>query len=284
MVTFGGLRMGKSRPMSRILFRESLSPGGTGLVGAGYIFDKGPPHEVRERTLKVYALVYVLDGGGWYADTRGERPLRAGDCLVLFPGLTHSYYRKDSPRWDECFLMFSGGVFEQLERDRLIARDRPVLSPGLKPPLVAAFDGVIQEFVRERLLDGAILAARVHLLLAELAAAHRAAALGGEEAFASRARALVEENLAAPCDFRAVARRMNLSYERFRKRFVQELGMPPAKYRVRRRIDRAKTLLAEGRLPLKAVAERLGYCDLYFFCRQFKQETGVTPGAFRRSV
>lgn len=276
--------MGKIRQMSRILFRESLSPSGTGLVGAGYIFEKGPPHEVRERMMNVYALVYLLDGGGWYADARGERPVRAGDCLVLFPGQKHSYYRKESPLWSECFLMFAGGVFEQLERDGLIARDRPVLSPGISPPLVAAFDGVIQEFVRGRQLDGVILAARVHLLLAELSAAHREAALDGAEAFASRACALVEENLAAPCDFRAVARRMSLSYERFRKRFAKELGMPPAKYRVRRRIDRAKTLLAEGRLPIKSVAERLGYCDLYFFCRQFKQETGVTPASFRRSV
>jgi AraC-like DNA-binding protein len=142
---------------------------------------------------------------------------------------------------------------------------------------------LIQDFSRERAPDPAALSARVHLLLAELAAGHRDAS-GGAESFASRACALIEENLAESCDLRAVARRLNMGYERFRKRFAQEVGLPPAKFRVRRRIDRAKTLLAEGRWPLKVVAERLGYCDLYFFCRQFKQETGMTPGEFRRSI
>jgi AraC-like DNA-binding protein len=42
-------------------------------------------------------------------------------------------------------------------------------------------------------------------------------------------------------------------------------------------------LLTETDLPLKAVAERLGYDSVYFFARQFRQIAGVPPGVFRRS-
>ncbi len=35
---------------------------------------------------------------------------------------------------------------------------------------------------------------------------------------------------------------------------------------------------------LEGIAERAGYCDLYFFSRQFRQLTGQTPGVFRKSI
>ena len=271
---------------SRLLYRDLVRPGAPGLAGGGYILDKKPQQEVRNRTLSLYALVYLLEGGGYYRDARGERRVREGDCLVLFPGLRHSYYRGDSPRWSEAFLMFSGGLFNALEADRLLDRSQPVLTPGFHPTWVDALYRLIGDFMGRRLDDGMLAAARVHLLLAELAAARSAAAValdpGGS--FSRRACAILEEDLAAPLDLRSVARTFNLSYERFRKRFAADVGVPPGRYRVLRRIDRAKALLAEGRLPIKALADCLGYCDLYFFCRQFKRETGQTPGTFRRLV
>jgi YesN/AraC family two-component response regulator len=36
-------------------------------------------------------------------------------------------------------------------------------------------------------------------------------------------------------------------------------------------------------LPIKTIAEQLGYRDVSFFTRQFRLVTGVPPATFRRS-
>ena len=73
----------------------------------------------------------------------------------------------------------------------------------------------------------------------------------------------------------------HLSPERFRKKFAAAVGVPPARYRMLRRMDRAKALLVETELSVKEIAYRLNFFDPYFFSRQFKQVTGQAPTDFR---
>ena len=82
----------------------------------------------------------------------------------------------------------------------------------------------------------------------------------------------------------ALSARLGLGYERFRKVFRQRVGMSPGEYRIRRRIDRARALIAQHRLSNTQVAHALGYRDPFTFSKQFKQVVGVSPGAFRRTV
>lgn len=51
---------------------------------------------------------------------------------------------------------------------------------------------------------------------------------------------------------------------------------------IRARIERARHLMRESPLSLKQIAATLGYTDVYFFHRQFKAVTGLTPGQWRR--
>ncbi len=84
-------------------------------------------------------------------------------------------------------------------------------------------------------------------------------------------------------DFAELARRFGLGASTLRRRFRQVLGVSPHEYVVQRRLTRARRLLGETDLPLKSIAEELGYGDVYFFARQFKARCGVTPAAYRRS-
>ena len=258
-------------------FRHGL--GGAALTAGGWMH--GKQGIVGGRVMHEYALVYLVEGGGRYDDEAGERRVAAGDVIVVFPGMRHGYGRgPEDARWSEAFIVFHGAVFAELERDGLIDRRRPVLSPGIDPGLVAAFDALIDEARSERPLDARLTVARVHLLLADIAV--RDAERGGDAAFAAAARARLEERIDAPLDRPAGARVFPLGAEAFRKRFARAVGVPPARYRQLRRIDRAKEMLVSGERTLAEIAERLGWCDQYFFSRQFKQVTGSSPAAFRR--
>lgn len=84
-------------------------------------------------------------------------------------------------------------------------------------------------------------------------------------------------------DYESVARECGSSRRALRNRFRRTFGMPLHHYVVTRRIARARSLLGDTDLPIKAIALELGYEDVYYFTRQFRTHVGVTPGQYRRS-
>jgi len=69
----------------------------------------------------------------------------------------------------------------------------------------------------------------------------------------------------------------------FRRKFTAAVGVSPRQYQIDCRIDHAKQMLGATELPIKTIAQSLGYQDVSFFTRQFRQVTGVAPAAYRRS-
>ena len=49
-------------------------------------------------------------------------------------------------------------------------------------------------------------------------------------------------------------------------------------------MERARLLLAESSLSVGMIAEALGFRDVFFFSRQFRQRTGLTPTAYRKQA
>jgi len=52
-------------------------------------------------------------------------------------------------------------------------------------------------------------------------------------------------------------------------------------YVIRARIERAQHLLLYAGMNVTEVADALGYRDIFFFSRQFKQYTGKSPSEIR---
>jgi AraC-like DNA-binding protein len=63
--------------------------------------------------------------------------------------------------------------------------------------------------------------------------------------------------------------------------FRREYGLPPHRYLVGRRLDRARQLLLDG-MPIADVAVAVGFHDQPHLTRHFRALLGTTPGAFRR--
>jgi AraC-like DNA-binding protein len=84
-------------------------------------------------------------------------------------------------------------------------------------------------------------------------------------------------------DYEAVAKQHGMALSTLRRRFRAATGVPIHEYSLQCRIARARRFLGETDWPLKTIAEKLGYSDLYFFARQFKEQTGVPPAAYRKS-
>ena len=65
--------------------------------------------------------------------------------------------------------------------------------------------------------------------------------------------------------------------------FRREYGLPPHRYVVGRRLDRARRLLLDG-MPIAEVAVATGFHDQSHLTRHFRALLGTTPGAFRSAA
>jgi AraC-like DNA-binding protein len=260
-------------------FREQARPGTSTVFGAGWIPDK--MGMCSDRDWRAYALVYITVGGGSYEDADGRSTaLVPGDLLVLFPGLRHTYGPGRAGGWTEVWLGFRGPVFAALEADGILDRQRPVLHPGLDEGLIARFDALVAAVDRAGGTGDAVLVARLHQLIADLTTNERAPA---PSSLAARARAELESDLRHPIDLPQLAGRLGVGYDTLRRAFHAEHGTTPGRWRLLRRIERAKQLLAEG-MTLDATAAETGFCDRFFLARQFRNVVGMPPGRWRSEL
>jgi AraC family transcriptional regulator len=107
---------------------------------------------------------------------------------------------------------------------------------------------------------------------------------GGLAAWQRRkAVAYIEDHLAESISLDALSQLVGLSACYFCRAFRQSLGMPPQRYQLSQRIERAKTLLAKRAASVTDVSLTVGYNDTSAFCTAFRRLTGLTPSTYRRN-
>jgi transcriptional regulator GlxA family with amidase domain len=72
-----------------------------------------------------------------------------------------------------------------------------------------------------------------------------------------------------------------VSEAHFARSFKQAFGVPPHRYLLTRRIERATALLRDTELPITDIAFQTGWGSLGTFGRTFRDITGENPGAIR---
>lgn len=82
---------------------------------------------------------------------------------------------------------------------------------------------------------------------------------------------------------RRLARVSGVSQAHFARSFHEAFGVPPHRYLLTRRIERARALLRDTDLPITEIAFRTGWNSLGTFGRTFRDVTGKSPGVLRVS-
>jgi AraC-like DNA-binding protein len=94
----------------------------------------------------------------------------------------------------------------------------------------------------------------------------------------------IEEHLAEDVSLPALAAIADLSPFHFARAFKQSFGLPPHRYLVSRRIEKAKNLLATPALPVTRIGLDLGFGEVSSFTTAFRKHAGLTPTEYRRSL
>jgi AraC family transcriptional regulator len=79
-----------------------------------------------------------------------------------------------------------------------------------------------------------------------------------------------------------VAKIAKLSQSQFARAFRDSTGMPPYRYILQARIQRAQQMLETTNLPISEVATSVGFADQSHFTKAFRRFVGATPKRWRQ--
>ena len=94
----------------------------------------------------------------------------------------------------------------------------------------------------------------------------------------------IEDNLTKDLTLAEIAGVAHMSPHYFSRAFRKSTGIPPHRYVVDRRIEKAKTLLSNNQLPLVEVGLSVGFQNQSHFTTLFHKRTGVTPKVYRTRI
>jgi AraC family transcriptional regulator len=94
----------------------------------------------------------------------------------------------------------------------------------------------------------------------------------------------IEGHLNEDIALQELASMVELSRYHFARAFKQSFGVPPHRYHMGRRMERAKTLLEERTRSVTEVGLMLGFAETSSFTTSFRRVLGVTPSNYRRAL
>jgi AraC-like DNA-binding protein len=240
------------------------------------------PWGARNIVDRCYILVWLLQGRGAYRDANGNScVLGPGSLYQRFPGVRHENVFDGETAFQEAYLVMPPQIGELFLESGAASLRRPCLMLGLRPELFARFDALREELLTQPERRLPLTLAALHGFAAELL--ELASPEKAPDKFSEDACALLEERLPEKLSLPSVARKLGVSYSKFRQLFRLRCGLGPGEYRLKRRLELAQRLLASGDAAIKEVAKACGYPDVYSFSKQFKRQAGLSPGQFLKA-
>lgn len=99
-----------------------------------------------------------------------------------------------------------------------------------------------------------------------------------------RACTYIETHLDQDLNVEEIARQAFTSPAQLNRVFRRELNQSIMQYVKELRVEKAKSLLKKTVLPVNTIGQYLGFQSAAYFCRIFREDTGLTPMQYRKTV
>ncbi len=91
----------------------------------------------------------------------------------------------------------------------------------------------------------------------------------------------IENNYTSDFDVNELFKMCNMSPSAFRQKFKDIVGMTPVEYKNYLKTKKAIELLSSDEFNISEVSDILGFCDPYYFSKQFKHFWGCSPKKYK---
>lgn len=238
----------------------------------------------RGRVLHEYQLFYLYKGRGlFHSRESGSIELEEGTVVLVHPDIWHRYQPAQGSDWYTYWVGFDGDIGRRLVANMPMTVVQPAIRIGYHEKLVAIFMKVLE--IGQDGFTGyqQVLAGELMRLFGWLRTIHRQNEIrspDGSVIVQGARTIMMREKLNVPVE--AIAAELNVGYSRFRKLFKASTGMAPGQYMLQMRMKQAERLLTAGDMPVKRVADELGFDSPQYFSRIFRRKYGLSPVQYRK--
>lgn len=240
---------------------------------------------IRQNPMDVVAVFFALEGEAFFYYQGGLEALRPGQAVMY--DVDRPFMRGFSSGVREMVLTIPRGEYRELSGGRDLLRPKvfDFNRQGAADLHMHALAKLVSGTLQDPAVDPQPAEHRALELLGLLASGCRS---GAGEGYLAAAKACIEDRLGDPALCPAVvAAAVGVSERHLARIFAAENGEPPSQYILARRLELARSILADphrSATPVGAIAGRTGFASQSYFSRAFKARFGVTPLQVRRAA
>ncbi|WP_295471390.1 AraC family transcriptional regulator [uncultured Pseudomonas sp.] len=249
-------------------------------------------HDIREYHAPDHHTLscYIADGTGTFRRDRPDQKGSPGKLCVLPAGHESAWVINGRIRLAHLYIspeQFALGCVTLLDREprTLQLQENTFLDDACQADNFRRLIGLNWHEPGERLLTSSLAHDMLsHALLTQVGLRDGLRLKGGlAPHLCKRLVDFIETHLDEGLSLGQLAELCALSEYHFARMFRSSFGMPPHRYVLQRRLQRARHLLRESAVPLGDVALACGFASASHFTNRFRQAMGATPGEYRQA-
>ena len=232
-----------------------------------------------------HKLLLCLNGHGFIRVNDRVWPVDPGHVAWIFNHHENTHWPEEGSPWEMYWIRVEGPKMDQIYKT-LTASGSPVFTRVDSAKAATLYRRIFRILKRRSIAMEAALHAEVAALITLLFTARHSttpATAGEAEIPATLHRPLEAMRLyyQKPLRVAELAKMAGMSVTNFFRNFKAATGTSPIDWLRRERINQAKHRLLETGASIAAIAEQTGFYDQFYFSRDFKRMTGVTPSQYR---
>lgn len=268
-----------------------------------------PGESIAPHSHEFIEFVFVSTGTGTHIYRGVEYPIREGDVFVIEPDADHAYVADTGNPLavyniliappllkHELQALSSVASFvdffyvEPFLRETAQFQSRLTLTSHERLDMLLALERISEEYrekkigyrllVKTRLIEMFVFLSRCYGELLHKPMTTNASS----DKTMRRIAEFIRLHHASPLTLAQVSQMCDLSTSAFAAKFKQHIGKTFVEYRNDIRIDIAKKLLSSTDHTILSVSQDVGFDDLSFFNKLFKQSAGMSPGQYRKTT
>ena len=225
---------------------------------------------------KDYYMMYVVKGSQPISFDNQTFVIADGDLLILEPNTQYSYSAKDATV-NYLWLHFTGCRAQQKLLDAGL-KTNTIVHCGHSVRIIELWERMCHEFtIHDKHLENMSNAIFTQILTTF----SRKIQSNDREKNLQKSLVYIHENYPQIIRIATLAKIEGVSESHYRALFAKFYGESPVEYITKQRIMSAVYMLENTDCRLEEIAALVGYNDVYYFGKKFKQIIGISPGKYR---
>ncbi len=232
-----------------------------------------------------FTLVYVNRGSALLESNSLAYKLPAAHGFFSFPDLSYELENVNSEPLSVTWLCFSGYMVENYLNRANITRTKPVFTDdeGMVGEKLARLYAAAHKLPNRYCRMVSALYDIFSYLLDVNPTKQSDSYVDNADFFAVKAVDFIEHNYTRNISVEDIARALGISKKHLYGIFNNTLKISPKQYLIYYRIDKACMRLQLSSQSVLEISESVGYTNQFYFAKEFKRLTGLTPSEYRKN-